>query len=147
METEVWKPVIYTCRTMTEVEKGYRKVEGESLGLLHGILENKMYLYGTRFTVIVDHKPLIDIFLGHWKSLPMRVARHKSKVSCFDFNVVYEIGTNNPADYGSRHPVSNCGDTVWERRDRGILDGSLDEEILIHRCEDLLDAVTVPVTA
>ena len=36
-------------------------------------------------------------------------------------------------------------ETLLEGKDRGILDRSLDEEILIHRCEDLLDAMTVPV--
>ena len=32
-----------------------------------------------------------------------------------------------------------------ERKDRQKQIRSLDEEILIHRCEDLLDVVTVPI--
>ena len=71
---KVWRPVDYTSRTKTAAEKGYGKVEGESLGLVHGILENKMYLYGTRFTVVVDHKPLVALYSSHSRSLPMRVA-------------------------------------------------------------------------
>ena len=70
-EEKVWRPVDYTSRTKTAAEKGYGKVEGESLGLLHGILENKMYLYGTRFTVVVDHKPLGALYSSHSMSLPM----------------------------------------------------------------------------
>ena len=42
------------------------------------------------------------------QGLLMRVARHKSKVACFDFDVVYEPGGRNPADNGSRNPVSGC---------------------------------------
>ena len=98
---KVWRPVDYTICTKTAAEKGYGKVEGESLGLVHGILENKMYLYGTRFTVVVDHKPLVALYSSHSRSLPMRVARHKSKVACFDFDVIYEPGAQNPADFGS----------------------------------------------
>ena len=37
-EANVWHSVDYTSRTKTEAEKGYGKVEGESLGLLHGPL-------------------------------------------------------------------------------------------------------------
>ena len=44
---KVWRPVDYMSHTKTAAEKGYGKVEGESLSLVHGILENKMYLYGT----------------------------------------------------------------------------------------------------
>ena len=71
---KVWRPVDYTSRTKTTAEKGYGKVEGESLGLVHGILENRMYLYGTKFTVVVDHKPLVALYSSHSRLLPMRVA-------------------------------------------------------------------------
>ena len=113
--------------------------------MMHGILENKMYLYGTKFTVVVDHKPLVALYSSHSRSLPMRVARHKSKVACFDFDVIYEPGINNPADFGSRNPVSSCEVSKEEREERGIQDGEADEEVLIHRCEELLDAVSYPV--
>ena len=142
---KVWRPVDYTSRTKTAAEKGYGKVEGESLGLVHGILENKMYLYGTKFTVVVDHKPLVALYSSHLRSLLMRVARHKSKVACFDFNVIYEPGAQNPADFGSRNPVSSCEVSEVEREEKGIQDGESDEEVLIHRCEELLDAVSLSV--
>ena len=75
----------------------------------------------------------------------MRVARHKSKVACFDFDVVYEPGINNPADFGSRNLVSSCEGSQEEKESRGIQDDDTDEEVLIHRCEELLDAVSFPV--
>ena len=135
----------YISQTKTAAERGYGKAEGESLGLLHGILENKMYLYGTKCMVVMDHKPLVALYSSHSRSLPMRVARHKIKVACFDFDVVYEPGAKNPADFGSRNPISTCKASEQEREERGIQNGDLDEEILIHRCEELLDAVTFPV--
>ena len=39
-----FRPVNYTSRALTEMEKRYTKVEGESLGVLFGILSNRMYL-------------------------------------------------------------------------------------------------------
>ena len=66
-------------------------------------------------------------------------------MACFDFNVVYEPGAKNPADFSSRNPVSSCKVSEEEREERGIQNGESDEEVLIHRCEELLDAVTYPV--
>ena len=45
VEIKVWRPMSYTSCNKTEAEKGYGEIYGESLCLLHRILENKMYLY------------------------------------------------------------------------------------------------------
>ena len=66
-------------------------------------------------------------------------------MACFDFDVIYEPGVKNPADFGSRNPVSSCKVSEQEREERGIQNNESDEEVLIHRCEELLDAVTYPV--
>ena len=52
----------------------------------------------------------------------MHVARHKSKVVCFHFNVVYKPGTKNPADYVSRNLVSSSDVSELEKEERGIQD-------------------------
>ena len=135
MELKVWRPVDYTNQTKTE--KRYGMVGEESLGLLHGILENKMYLYGTKFTVVVDHKLLVALYSSYSRSLPMRFTRHKAKVSCFVFEVVYEPGSKNPADHGPRNPVTECVSSETEKKERGIQDNRSDKEVLIHWCQEL----------
>ena len=50
----------------------------------------------------------------------MRVARHKSKVACFDFEVVYKPGEKNPADFYSRNPVEKDKYTDSETEDKGV---------------------------
>ena len=102
----VWKPVTHTSRSKTKAEMNYGKVDGESLAVLSGIHSNKMYLYGTKFTVVVDHEPLVPMYNGHSISLPFRVAKHKSKLRGFDFQLRYEPGVTTPADYGSRQGSS-----------------------------------------
>ena len=66
-------------------------------------------------------------------------------MACFEFDVVYKPGAKNPADFGSRNLISSCEVSEQEREERGIQNSDSDEEILIHRCEELLDAVTFPV--
>ena len=49
-----YRPIIYHSRSLTKAEKGYGKIEGESLSVLAGIKVNSMYLYGTEFEVVND---------------------------------------------------------------------------------------------
>ena len=53
--------------------------------MLTRVLSNKMYLYGTKFTVVVDHLPQVPMYKSHSKALSARVAKHKSKRRAFDF--------------------------------------------------------------
>ena len=92
MDHPSWRPVNYTSRAKTPAEKNYPKVDGESLGILFGILSNKMFLYGTKFGVMVDHQPLGDLYNKKSKSLPVRVGKHQSKLAAFDFSLSYEPG-------------------------------------------------------
>ena len=59
-------------------ELHYGKVDGESPGVLTGIMLNKMYLYGTKFDVIVDHEPLVSLYRSHSRALPVRVANTRA---------------------------------------------------------------------
>ena len=74
------------------------------MGLYSGIVSNRMYLLGTKFVAVVDHKPLLPLFNKMTRPKQARVDRHRMKLTAFDFKVVHEPGTNNPCDYGSRHP-------------------------------------------
>merc|ERR1711954_108111 len=119
---EVWRPVNYTARAKETPEKGYSKVEGESLALLSRIKANKMFLQGTTFEVVVDHQPLVSLYNKNKSSdaMPERVARHKSKLTSYDFTVVYESGKSTPSDYGSRHPPKRREMTKSEKEEMGV---------------------------
>ena len=72
----VYRPVHHSSRVLTETEQRYGKVEGESLAVLSGIKSNKMYLYGTRFEMVTDHKPLVPLYNSSGRPLPVKVDRH-----------------------------------------------------------------------
>ena len=78
-------------------------------------------MYGTQFEVVVDHEPLVSMYNGK-KELPARVAKHVSKLRGFNFKVVYQPGSKNPADYGSRHPSRLAQYSKEERDELGIED-------------------------
>ena len=147
IDNPVWRPVNYTARAKTEAELNYGKVGGESLGIMSGVLLNAMYLYGTKFSVVVDHLPLVPMYNNHSKALPARVAKHRSKLRAFDFTVVYEPGTTTPSDYGSRHPPAVRKYTELERETLGVETEEEDAEIIIARLDMVEDAVTLPIMA
>ena len=141
----VWRPVHHTSRAKTKCEQNYGKVDGESLGLLTGIKSNRMFLYGTSFTVVVDHEPLVSLYNSHSREVTVRVAKHKSKLLAFDFKVIYQPGATNPCDFASRSPPSPREYTEEEKEELGIEEEDEDREVLVCRQEELTDAVTLPI--
>jgi hypothetical protein len=59
------RPIAYASRTG---EKNYAQLEKEALALIFWVKRFHKYLYGRRFTLVTDHKPLLAI-LGSKKSL------------------------------------------------------------------------------
>ena len=60
-----------------------------------------------------------------------RVDRHRMKLAAFDFEVVYEPGTSNPCDYGSRdQPTAAEGKEEAARQEEGEED---DTEVYVNR--------------
>ena len=101
--------------------------------IMYGLLQSSIvcYLLGTKFVVVVDHKPLLPLFNKVTRPKQARVDRHRMKLAAFDFEVVYEPGTSNPYDYGSRHPpaVTKEQDEA-ARQDQGEED---DTEVYVNR--------------
>ena len=99
-----WRPVTHVSRSLEKSEKNYSSVEGESLAVLYGIWRLRRYLWGTKFQVAGDHKPLLPHYNGK-KVSPHRVTHHKMKLQGFNFELIWEPGSKNPTDYTSRHPM------------------------------------------
>ena len=53
------RPIAYTSRTLNGAESRYNTYEKEALGIVYSVLHFRTYLYGRRFTLVTDHKPLI----------------------------------------------------------------------------------------
>ena len=61
----------------TTVEKAYSQIEKESLGFYSGVVANRMYLLGTKFEAVVDHKPLLPLYNKVTRPKQARVDRHR----------------------------------------------------------------------
>ena len=55
------RPIAYASRTLNPAEHNYSQIEKEGLSCVFGIKRFYSYLFGHRFTLIADHKPLLSL--------------------------------------------------------------------------------------
>ncbi|GFO02539.1 transposon ty3-g Gag-Pol polyprotein [Plakobranchus ocellatus] len=97
--------VSYASRSLTDVESRYSQTEPEMLAVVFGVEKFHIYLHGSTFTVITDHKPLLGI-IGSCRPTSVRIDRWRLRLMPYEFTLIYRPGKDaeNPADYLSRHP-------------------------------------------
>ena len=58
----MWTPACYASRSLTECEQRYSQTEKEVLGVARACERFHAYVYGMKFVVETDHKPLEVIY-------------------------------------------------------------------------------------
>lgn len=99
--------IAYASRSLTDCESRYSQTEREGLATVWGVEHFHLYLHGSTFQIITDHKPLETIFNKSTCKATARLERLQLRLQPYKFKVVYRPGAGNPADYMSRHPVPN----------------------------------------
>lgn len=86
------KPIAFALRTQNKAESNYAQIEREALSIVFGIRKFHQYLFGRRFTLLTDHKPLTAI-LGPRTDIPplaaSRMQRWALLLSGHDYDIKY----------------------------------------------------------
>lgn len=94
-------PVAYASRSLNKAESHYSTSEKELLAIVWALKYFRPYLYGRRFKIVTDHKPLVWIM--NVKDPGSRLLRWRIKLEEFDYEVIYKKGSlNTNADTLSR---------------------------------------------
>ena len=110
------RPVRFASRTLSKAERNYSQIEREGLAVIFGVTRFRQYLWGRRFTLVTDNKPLSTI-LGPKTQLPAmaaaRIQRWALTLAAYTYDVTYRKSSDIPlADFLSRLPyTSKTSDT------------------------------------
>ena len=116
---EEWseRPIAYASRTLSPTELKYAQLDKEAFSIVFGVKHFHQFLYGRKFTILSDHKPLQYLLGDSWG------ANHGCSHSMLGIDVkclqlytryaIYKPGADHAnADGLSQLPVSNPVTTV-----------------------------------
>ena len=96
-----WVPICYASRSLKNCERRYSQTEKEALALVWACERYHAYIYGMRFDLVTDHKPL-EVIYGPPSKPCARIEGWVIRLQPYDFWVVYAPGQSNVADPLSR---------------------------------------------
>ena len=86
------RPIAYESRTLSSSEQNYAMIEKEALTMVFGIKTFHQYLFGRRFTLFTDHRPL-TVLLGPKRGIPVlaasRLQRWSIQLSAYQYDIEY----------------------------------------------------------
>lgn len=133
IQDNVEKPIAFASRTLNDAETRYATIEKEALAIVWAINKFKPYLYGAKFTLLTDHKPLT--FLKN-SSKNDKILRWALDLKNYSFDVLYKEGkTNVVADALSRRPnetididqINETNVNAFETNQHSSLSGTANE--------------------
>lgn len=100
----------FASQTLTGTQRKYAQIDKEAYAIIFGIKKFHQYLYGKKFTLYTDHRPLVQIF-SQSKALPAYTALRMQHYAVFLQGYLFDIKYKNTkqhcnADCLSRLPVS-----------------------------------------
>lgn len=121
------QPVAFASRSLSSAERNYSQLEREALGIIVGVTKFHQYLYGRKFTLVTDNRPLA-VILGPKRGIPsiaaMRLQRWAVTLAAYRYDVkVKSSEANANADCMSRLPLPETAD----------IDGEISSILAVHQ--------------
>lgn len=102
------RPICFTSFSLNAAQKKYPILHLEALALVCVVKKFHKFLFGQKFKVFTDHKPLLGIFGkdGRNSVFVTRLQRYIMELSIYNFEIEYRPGTKmGNADFCSRFPL------------------------------------------
>lgn len=100
------RPIAFASRNLNTAEIRYPTIEKELLAIVWSVKYFRPYLYGRRFIIKTDHKPLIYLF--NMTNPSSRLTKFRLTLEEYDYDIEYVRGADNvAADALSRIRISS----------------------------------------
>lgn len=86
-------PIAFASRVLNKAEKNYCTVEKELLAIVWSVQHFRPYLYGRKFEIFTDHRPLVYLFSITNPS--SRLTKFRLILEEYDFTISYVKGSDN----------------------------------------------------
>ena len=113
------RPVAFASRSLTKTERKYAQIDKEALSTVWGVKRSHVYLYGRRFTLITDHKPLTAIFHPE-KGVPSMNAARLQQYALFLAGFEYKIEYKNTTEHCNADGLSRLPLQQKELEEMGV---------------------------
>lgn len=102
------RPIANASKTLSPAQKKYSQIQKEALAIVFALNKFHQFLFGRKFLLVTDHKPLVNIFSPD-KAIPAmaanRLARWSLTLSQYQYQIVYrKSAEHGNADALSRLP-------------------------------------------
>ena len=125
MDDGTERPIGYASRTLTPAECKYSQIDREALAIIFRVKRFHQFLYGRKFTIYCDHKPLRYLFSEHRAisaTASARVQRWALTLSGYQYSIVHRPGAEQGnADGLSRLPLPTTPKEVPQPADPVLL--------------------------
>ena len=92
------KPIAYASLSLSASEQNYSMIEKEALAIMFGIKKFHQYLFGRRFSLLTDHRPL-TLLLGPKRGIPVlaasRLQRWAIQLSAYQYDIEYRASKDH----------------------------------------------------
>ena len=115
------QPVAYFSRKLKGAELRYSATDKEALAVLLSVRKFHHFLWGSRFKVVTDHRPLLSVFKKKTKS--PRMSRWSLEMRDYSFEIIYKAGKSHYVPDALSRPVFQIKQTECSRTDVTMLEG------------------------
>ena len=108
---EVEKPIYFTSFSLNAAQQKYPILHLEALALVCTVKKFHKFLYGKKFLIYTDHKPLVGIFgkQGRNSIYATKLQRFVLELAIYDFDIQYRPSKRmGNADFCSRFPLNHA---------------------------------------
>ncbi|XP_055915493.1 uncharacterized protein K02A2.6-like [Eupeodes corollae] len=115
------KPIMYASQTLTPTQQKYSQIDKEAYAITYGVKRFYQYVYGRKFTLVTDNKPVSQIFSPK-KGMPVlsatRMQHYAAYLQCFDYDIVFRRTEDHcNADAMSRLPIKKISKFTMDEAD------------------------------